>query len=138
MRTALSMPNSTGVRLLFDQQGKVIGFHLQIITVQSFTTSFTVMDDFWKKVTDWFDKEMAKAPTGLENGWVGCWNLDFYALQYLGMTFSILWSYTCNYQNFALILPETLTCLLHAKFPSSKMFTILSLVSVLNFAKVEL
>ena len=81
LRTALSTPNSTGVRLLFDQQGKVIGFHLQIITVQSFTTSFTVMDDFWKKVTDWFDEEMAKAPTGLENGWVGCWNLDFYALQ---------------------------------------------------------
>ena len=81
LRTALSMPSSTGVRLLFDQQGKVIGFHLQIITVQSFTTSFTVMDDFWKKVTDWFDEEMAKAPTGLENGWVGCWNLDFYALQ---------------------------------------------------------
>ena len=81
LRTALSTLNSTGVRLLFDQQGKVIGFHLQIITVQSFTTSFTVMDDFWKKVTDWFDEEMAKAPTGLENGWVGCWNLDFYALQ---------------------------------------------------------
>ena len=81
LRTALSMPSSTGVRLLFDQQGKVIGFHLQIITVQSFTTSFTVMDDFWKKVTDWFDEEMANAPTGLENGWVGCWNLDFYALQ---------------------------------------------------------
>ena len=81
LRTALSMPNSTGVRLLFDQQGKVIGFHLQIITVQSFTTSFTVMDDFWKKVTDWFDEEMDKAPTGLKNGWVGCWNLDFYALQ---------------------------------------------------------
>lgn len=59
-------------------------------------------------------------------------------LQYLGMTFSILWLYTCNYQNFALILPGTLTCLSHAKFPSSKMFTILSLVSVLNFAKVEL
>ena len=81
LRTALSMPSSAGVGLLFDQQGKVIGFHLQIITGQPFTTSFTVMDDFWKKVTDWFDKEMAKAPTGLENGWVGCWNLDFYALQ---------------------------------------------------------
>ena len=81
LRTALSMPSSAGVGLLFDQQGKVIGFHLQIITGQSFTTSFTVMDDFWKKVTDWFDNEMAKAPTGLENGWVGCWNLDFYALQ---------------------------------------------------------
>ena len=81
LRTALSMPSSAGVGLLFDQQGKVIGFHLQIITGQPFTTSFTVMDDFWKKVTDWFDEEMAKAPTGLENGWVGCWNLDFYALQ---------------------------------------------------------
>ena len=81
LRTALSMPSSAGVGLLFDQQGKVIGFHLQIITGQPFTTSFTVMDDFWKKVTDWFDEEMANAPTGLENGWVGCWNLDFYALQ---------------------------------------------------------
>ncbi|PFX28516.1 protein dispatched homolog 1-like [Stylophora pistillata] len=72
-------PFNTGV--LFDQQGKVVGFHFQIISDQSFTTSFTAMDDFWKSVTFWFDKERAKAPTGLDNGWVGCWNLDFYALQ---------------------------------------------------------
>ncbi|XP_022785842.1 protein dispatched homolog 1-like isoform X2 [Stylophora pistillata] len=74
-----STSNDTG--FLFDGQEKIVGFHLQILTDQSFTTSFTAMDDFWKKVTSWFDKEMAEAPTGLENGWVGCWNLDFYALQ---------------------------------------------------------
>ena len=71
--------NDTGV--LFDEQGKIVGFHLEILTDQSFTTSFTVMDDFWKKVKSWFDKEMAEAPTGLKNGWLGFWNLDFFALQ---------------------------------------------------------
>ena len=71
--------NDTGV--LFDEQGKIVGFHLEILTDQSFTTSFTVMDDFWKKVKSWFDKEMAEAPTGLKNGWLGFLNLDFFALQ---------------------------------------------------------
>ena len=80
----------TGV--LFDAQGKIVGFRMQIITNQPFTTSFTAMDGFWKKVTSWVDKEMPKAPKGLQNGWAGCWGLDFYALQ-LGLsegTFSSL------------------------------------------------
>ena len=67
--------------LLFDTLGNVKGFRIVIITNQEFSTNFTAMDTFWKKVSSWVDTEMAKAPTGLQNGWAGSWGLDFYALQ---------------------------------------------------------
>ena len=41
---------------LFDAQGKIIGFHMRIVTNQPFTTNFTAMDGFWKKVTSWVDR----------------------------------------------------------------------------------
>ena len=70
---------TTGV--LFDTLGNVKGFRMLVITNQEYSTNFTAMDTFWKKVSSWVDTEMAKAPTGLQNGWAGSWGLDFYALQ---------------------------------------------------------
>ena len=67
--------------LLFDAKGNVKGYRMVIITNQAFSTSFSSMDGFWKKVSSWVDTEMPKAPPGLQNGWAGCWGLDFYALQ---------------------------------------------------------
>ncbi|KAJ7375654.1 Protein dispatched 1 [Desmophyllum pertusum] len=68
--------------LLFDFQGKIKGFRIGFNTNQAFSTKFTAMDGFWKKVSSWTDAEMAKAPLGLQNGWAGCERgLDFYALQ---------------------------------------------------------
>ncbi|KAL9981003.1 hypothetical protein ACROYT_G009655 [Oculina patagonica] len=70
---------TTGV--LFNDLENVKGFRMVIITNQQFSTNFTAMDGFWKKVSSWVDTEMAEAPRGLQNGWAGCWGLDFYALQ---------------------------------------------------------
>ena len=67
--------------LLFDAMGNVKGYHMLINTNQAFSTNFTSMDGFWKKVTSWVDSKMPEAPPGLQNGWAGCWGLDFYALQ---------------------------------------------------------
>lgn len=67
--------------LLFDAMGNVKGYHMLINTNQAFSTNFTSMDGFWKKVTSWVDSKMAEAPPGLQKGWAGCWGLDFYALQ---------------------------------------------------------
>ena len=67
--------------LLFDAMGNVKGYHMLINTNQAFSTNFTSMDLFWKKVTSWVDSKMAEAPPGLQKGWAGCWGLDFYALQ---------------------------------------------------------
>lgn len=78
-KLASSLSGGTG--LLFDAMGNVKGYHLLINTNQAFSTNFTSMDGFWKKVTSWVDSKMPEAPPGLQNGWAGCWGLDFYALQ---------------------------------------------------------
>ena len=78
-KLASSMLGRTG--LLFDAMGNVKGYHMLINTNQPFSTNFTSMDGFWKKVTSWVDSKMADAPPGLRKGWAGCWGLDFYALQ---------------------------------------------------------
>ena len=78
-KQASSLLGRTG--LLFDAMGNVKGYHMLINTNQAFSTNFTSMDVFWKKVTSWVDGKMSEAPPGLQNGWAGCWGLDFYALQ---------------------------------------------------------
>ncbi|KAL9980997.1 hypothetical protein ACROYT_G009647 [Oculina patagonica] len=70
---------TTGV--LFDALGNVKGFLISIFTNQAFSTNFSAVDGFWKKVSYWVDTEMPNAPPGMQNGWAGCWGLDFYALQ---------------------------------------------------------
>ena len=75
----ISKSEQTG--LLFDALGNVKGFRMAIITNQAFSNNFHAMDAFWKSVSAWVDTEMPKAPPGLQNGWAGCWGLDFYALQ---------------------------------------------------------
>ena len=78
-KLASSFLGRTG--LLFDALGNVKGYYMQIITNQPFSTNFTSMDGFWKKVTSWVDRKMPEAPPGMQNGWAGCMGLDFYALQ---------------------------------------------------------
>ena len=68
--------------LLFDAEtGAVKGFRLVIYTNQPFTTAFSVIDGFYKKVDSWVKTEMSKAPAGLKRGWVGSWGFEFYGLQ---------------------------------------------------------
>ena len=78
-KLASSLLGGTG--LLFDAMGNVKGYRILINTNQAFSTNFNSMDGFWKKVTTWVDSKMSEAPPGLQNGWAGCWGLDFYALQ---------------------------------------------------------
>lgn len=68
--------------LLFDpDSGAIKGFTIKIITNQQYTNAFSDMDKFYKKVNNWVETEMTKAPTGLKNGWAGSWGFSFYALQ---------------------------------------------------------
>lgn len=68
--------------LLFDAaSGAMKGFRLVIYTNQPYTTAFSVIDGFYKKVDLWVKTEMSKAPAGLQHGWVGSWGFDFYGLQ---------------------------------------------------------
>lgn len=72
--------------LLFDPvTADIKGFIMEIITNQQYTNAFSAMDTFYKKVNNWVETEMTKAPPGLKNGWAGSWGFSFYALQ-LGLS----------------------------------------------------
>lgn len=74
--------HSSDTGLLFDpDSGAIKGFTIKIITNQQYTNAFSDMDKFYKKVNNWVETEMTKAPTGLKNGWAGSWAFSFYALQ---------------------------------------------------------
>ena len=68
--------------LFFDaSSGKLRGFFMTIFVKQAFSTAFTPMDTFWKSTSSWVEREMAKAPPGLKNGWAITGAIDHYALQ---------------------------------------------------------
>ncbi|KAG8223149.1 hypothetical protein J437_LFUL000572, partial [Ladona fulva] len=72
---------AAGPRFLKTKPHKMIAAVIEYESKIPFTTSFTVMDEFYNSVESWMEEQMKSAPKGLRNGWFVS-NLHFYDLQF--------------------------------------------------------
>ena len=61
--------------------GEVKGLVISYQSNAPYTDEYKVTDEFWNKIKSWADDILAKAPPGLQNGWVVSWGMGFYNLQ---------------------------------------------------------
>ncbi|XP_052009048.1 protein dispatched homolog 2-like [Xyrauchen texanus] len=61
------LPNAGGLR--FDSEGRITALVVVFKTVQLYSFNFSRMSEFYQEVLSWFNKEISKAPMGLQKGW---------------------------------------------------------------------
>ncbi|KAJ8042916.1 Protein dispatched-like 1 [Holothuria leucospilota] len=74
--------HTPGVR--FDQNNSIRAMYLNFQSSVPYSVQFQPVDNFWKNVSSWTQKQISKAPPGLQGGWVYSdqrAQLTFYDLQ---------------------------------------------------------
>ncbi|GFO13195.1 protein dispatched homolog 1 [Plakobranchus ocellatus] len=62
-------------------KGRISAFFIQFKSNQSFSYSYSEMENFYLRVNSWVEQEMQQAPKEMKRGWFVSSNLEFYSLQ---------------------------------------------------------
>lgn len=99
-------------------------------STQTFTMSYTELDDFVFEVQSWLDEELKSAPDGMKNGWFTS-ELDFYDLQQTLSTGTITAIFMSMSVALIILLLVTLNVLISFYAIITVTFTILTTVAIL-------
>ncbi|XP_056333565.1 protein dispatched homolog 2 [Danio aesculapii] len=55
--------------LRFDSEGRITALVIIFKTVQLYSFNYSRMSQFYQEILSWFNKEISKAPAGLQRGW---------------------------------------------------------------------